>query len=61
MLDSKKHLDVYSDEEINIIKKRWNNTITIFNDNLAMTNYSVILLRKNICDEEPEIFLTEEV
>lgn len=61
MLDSKEHLAVYSDDEIKIIKKRWDNTITIFNDNLAMTNYSVILLRKIICDEEPEIFLTEEV
>ena len=42
-------------------KDRWINTINIFNENLSMTNYSIILLRKSICAEEPEIFLTEEL
>ena len=58
MIDSKEHLKCYSHEEIKAIKKRWRNTISIFNDNLSMTNYSVILLRKNMCEEEQEIFLT---
>lgn len=58
MIDSKEHLKCYSYEEIKEIKKRWYNTISIFNDNLSLTNYSVILLRKNVCEEEQEIFLT---
>lgn len=61
MIDSKKHLNVYNKEEIQVIKNRWNNTISIFNDNLSLTNYSIILLRKNICEEEPEIFITKEL
>ena len=60
MINSKEHLKIYDAEEIEIIKKRWNKTISIFNDNLAMTNYSVILLRKNVYAEELEIFITEE-
>lgn len=60
MINSKEHLKVYNEEEIKLIKERWINTICIFNDNLSMTNYSIILLRKNIHEEEPEIFFTEE-
>ena len=60
MIDSKEHLKIYNTEEINVIKERWNNTVSVFNDNLSMTNYSIILLRKNMCEEEMEIFLTEE-
>lgn len=60
MIDSKEHLKNYNEEEINVIKERWIDTISVFNDNLSMTNYSIILLRKNMYEEEPEIFLTEE-
>lgn len=60
MIDSKEHLKVYNEEEINTIKKRWSNTISVFNENLSMTNYSVILFRKNMYEEEIEIFLTKE-
>ena len=60
MIESKEHLKIYNTEEINVIKERWNNTVSVFNDNLSMTNYSIILLRKNMCEEEMEIFLTEE-
>lgn len=60
MIDSKKHLNIYNTEVINTIKERWNNTITIFNENLSKTKYSIILLRKSSCVEEPEIFLTKE-
>lgn len=61
MIDSKENLKIYNETEIEAIKKRWRRTITVFNDNLSMTNYSVILLRKNIVEEEPEIFITKEV
>lgn len=61
MIDSKKHLDIYNNDELKVIKDRWINTINIFNENLSMTNYSIILLRKSLCVEEPEIFLTEEL
>ncbi|MBP3766566.1 MAG: methyltransferase domain-containing protein [Bacilli bacterium] len=60
MIDSKKHLEVYNEKEIKCIKNRWINTIRVFNKNLAQTNYSIILLRKNLIEEEPEIFLTKE-
>ena len=60
MIDSKKHLKIYNENEISLIKTRWNKTISIFNENLSSTNYSVILLRKNLVKEEPEIFLTKE-
>lgn len=58
MIDSKEHLKCYNCDEIKTIKNRWRNTISIFNDNLSLTNYSVILLRKNVYEEEQEIFLT---
>ncbi len=61
MIDSKNHLKIYNNDELKVIKDRWINTINIFNENLSMTNYSIILLRKSICAEEPEIFLTEEL
>lgn len=61
MIDSKEHLKCYSHDEIKAIKNRWYNTISIFNDNLSLTNYSVILLRKNVYEEEQEIFLTNGV
>lgn len=60
MIDSKIHLKIYNENEINLIKSRWNRTISIFNENLSLANYSVILLRKNLVEEEPEIFLTKE-
>lgn len=61
MIDSKKHLDDYNVEEKEVIKDRWLNIIEIFNENLSLTNYSVILLRKSMQEEEQEIFLTKEV
>ena len=60
VIDSKEHLKIYNTEEIKVIKERWSNTISVFNDNLSMTNYSIILLRKTMKEEEMEIFLTEE-
>lgn len=59
MIDSKKHLKCYSQNELKTIKERWLNTISVFNDNLSLTKYSVILLRKTLCEEEQEIFLTD--
>lgn len=61
MIDSKEELKIYNKEEIQAIKKRWERTISTFNDNLAMANYSVILLRKNLIPEEEEIFKTKEI
>lgn len=61
MIESKKHLDDYNVEEKEVIKDRWLNIIEIFNENLSLTNYSVILLRKSMQEEEQEIFLTKEV
>ena len=60
MINSKNHLKLYDNDALLVIKKRWKKIISIFNDNLVMTNYSVILLRKTLEPEEEEIFLTEE-
>ena len=61
MIDSKEHLKIYSEKDINLMKKRWQRIIELFNENLSFTNYSVILLRKSLIEEEPEIFYTKEV
>lgn len=61
MIDSKEHLKIYSEKDINLMKKRWQRIIEVFNENLSFTNYSVILLRKSLIEEEPEIFYTKEV
>lgn len=61
MIDSKEHLKIYSEKNINLMKKRWQRIIEVFNENLSFTNYSVILLRKSLIEEEPEIFYTKEV
>ena len=61
MIDSKENLKIYSEKDINLMKKRWQRIIEVFNENLSFTNYSVILLRKSLIEEEPEIFYTKEV
>lgn len=61
MIDSKEHLKIYSEKDMNLMKKRWQRIIEVFNENLSFTNYSVILLRKSLIEEEPEIFYTKEV
>ncbi len=61
MISSKEHLKSYDEEVLQHIKKRWESIISIFNDNLKMTNYSIILLRKSTEKEEEEIFMTKEI
>lgn len=61
MINSKKILSCYNTEIIQSIKERWNRIITIFNENLSMANYSIILLRKTVEEEELEIFKTKEL
>lgn len=61
MISSKEHLKSYDEEVLQHIKKRWKSIISIFNDNLKMTNYSIILLRKSAEKEEEEIFMTREI
>ncbi len=61
MISSKEHLKSYDEEVLQHIKKRWKSIISIFNDNLKMTNYSIILLRKSTEKEEEEIFMTKEI
>ena len=55
MIDSKKHLNEYDEDEIKTIKSRWKKTMMVFNENLNLTNYSIILLRKNMVKEEETI------
>ena len=61
MIDNKENLKDYDEECKKEIKERWFNIISTFNENLSMANYSVILLRKNLVEEEEEIFLTKEL
>lgn len=61
MIDSKKHLNEYDEDEIKTIKSRWKKTMMVFNENLNLTNYSIILLRKNMVKEEETILQSEEL
>lgn len=60
MIDNKPHLDIYNEEEKKIIKNRWERTMEVFNDNLSLTNFSIILLRKNLVKEEEELFIINQ-
>lgn len=57
LINSKEHLNIYDDSEKEIIIKRWIRTMSVFNDNLSMTNFSIILLRKSLIKEEEELFI----
>lgn len=57
LIDNKEHLNIYTTEEKQMMKKRWLNTMNIFNENLSLTNFSIILLRKSLVKEEEELFL----
>lgn len=60
LINSKQHLNIYDANEKEIIIKRWIRTMSVFNDNLSMTNFSIILLRKSLIKEEEELFLIKE-
>lgn len=60
LIDSKPHLNIYNTEEKKIIKKRWKRTMEVFNDNLSLTNFSIILLRKDLVKEEEELFIINQ-
>ncbi len=60
LIYSKEHLDIYSEEEKQIIIDRWIRTMKVFNDNLSMTKFSIILLRKNLVKEEEELFIVNQ-
>ena len=61
MIDSKEHLKIYNEEEINVIKERWKKTMSVFNENAQYTNFSIILLRKNLVEEEASLLKVEEL
>lgn len=61
LINNKKHLQIYNEEEKNIIINRWIRTMSIFNQNLKMTKFSIILLRKSLVKEEEELFRVQEV
>lgn len=61
LINNKEHLQVYNDEEKDIIINRWIRTMNIFNHNLKMTKFSIILLRKSLVKEEEELFKVQEV
>lgn len=61
LINNKEHLQVYNEEEKDIIINRWIRTMSIFNQNLKMTKFSIILLRKSLVKEEKELFKVQEV
>ena len=61
LIDNKSHLNIYNTEEKKIIKKRWKRTMKVFNENLSLTNFSIILLRKNLVKEEEELFIINQI
>ena len=60
LIRSKAQLKIYDDEAKKIIIKRWIRTMEVFNDNLSMTNFSIILLRKTPVQEEEELFIINQ-
>jgi len=60
MIDSKANLNIYSISEKRIIKDRWIRTMKNFNENLSLTNFSIILLRKSLVKEEEELFIINQ-
>ena len=61
LINNKEHLQVYNEEEKDIIINRWIRTMSIFNQNLKMTKFSIILLRKLLVKEEEELFKVQKV
>jgi len=61
LINNKEHLQVYNEEEKDIIINRWIRTMSNFNQNLKMTKFSIILLRKSLVKEEKELFKVQEV
>lgn len=57
LINSKKHLNNYDESEKQVIINRWIRTMKVFNDNLSLTNFSIILLRKSLVQEEEELFI----
>ncbi|MCF7798847.1 methyltransferase domain-containing protein [Candidatus Woesearchaeota archaeon] len=57
----KEHIKNLSKEQQNQIYNRWKKTISIFNENLKYTNFSIMILRKRFEKEEPEAFLAKEI
>ena len=60
LIKSKPHLNVYDAEEKTIIANRWARTMEVFNENLSMTSFSIILLRKTLVKEEEELFIVNQ-
>lgn len=52
----KPELNKLDDKIVYEIKKRWKKIILVFNENLQLTAYSIMLMRKNIVEEEVEMF-----
>ena len=57
MINNKPQLNIYDKSEKEIIINRWIRTMNAFNDNLSLTNFSIILLRKSLVKEEEELFI----
>ncbi len=57
LINNKPFLNIYDESEKEIIINRWIRTMSVFNDNLSMTNFSIILLRKSLIPEEEELFI----
>lgn len=53
---AKEHLSVYSTEVKAAIRKRWQRTISIFNENHKYLGFILVLFRKAHIKEEPELF-----
>ena len=60
MINNKPQLNIYDKSEKEIIINRWIRTMNAFNDNLSLTNFSIILLRKSLVKEEEELFIINQ-
>lgn len=55
---NKDHIKSVSDEVKNAIKERWTNILKVFNENHKYLGYDIIVSRKRVEPEEPELFIS---
>jgi ubiquinone/menaquinone biosynthesis C-methylase UbiE len=53
----KEHIQVLSDDIKEAVRKRWLKTLKVFNVNHQYLGYDIIVFRKRLLFEEPELFL----
>lgn len=56
---NKDHIKIMSDEIKRAIRNRWTDILKIFNENHKYLGYDIIICRKRVDSEEPELFVSK--